>query len=320
MRRWLSLALLCLSSLAAAHDSNLLLSAQAKAWLDSLDAQKASAAFPYDHSARTAFKWVPGLRAGIRLDAMSDAQRHELRDILREILSEKGAIKVDAIIATEAALAVIERSPGHRNPGKYYTAIFGEPGADKWMLRFEGHHLSVNLSFRQNTLVSATPLFLGVNPETILSGPDKGLRAMAAEVDLARALFLSLSEEQRALAGDSKEWFAGFLTDAGSRRAEMGEPAGILVSELSLAQQDQFKLLVGAYVETIGVDFSAQYLSDIWASEWQALRFFWRGSAEKGENYYYRIAGKRLLIEHETQSGDDHIHAVWRDASQDFDL
>jgi len=33
----------------------------------------------------------------------------------------------------------------------------------------------VNLSFEGDTLTSATPLFLGANPETIPTGPDKGL-------------------------------------------------------------------------------------------------------------------------------------------------
>jgi hypothetical protein len=305
---------------ALSHDAEASVSAQVETWLQSLGALKSSAAFQYEDRARTAFKWVPGLRAGVRLDSLDERQRHELRDILRALLSRDGAIKIDAIIATEAALAVIERAPEYRNPGKYYSAVFGTPGSDKWMLRFEGHHLSVNLSFRQDTLVSASPLFLGVNPETVTSGPDKGLRAMAQEVDLARALYRSLNSKQQEQAGDSEEWFSGFLTDAGSRRANLGAPSGISALELNPDQALILKNLIESYVGTIHDGFSHAYLEQLWQSEWRALRFYWRGSSAQGDDYYYRISGDRLLIEHETQSGDSHIHAVWRDAKLDFDL
>ena len=39
----------------------------------------------------------------------------------------------------------------------------------------------------------------------------------------------------------------------------------------------------------------------------------------RGEgSYYYRIAGREILIEHDGRSGGNHIHAIWRDIVRDF--
>lgn len=302
-----------------AHLDDRAISLQVADWLGGLEqAGVEGVHFAFDDSERFQFTWLPGRRAGVRLDTLSDKQKNDLRTIFLHVLSEKGANKIDAIIATEAALAVITNSPEYRNPGKYYTAVFGKPGAGLWALRFEGHHLSVNLTFRGDELISATPLFLGANPETIPVGPDKGLRALKAEVDLARELVNALNEEQRARAGSSEEWFAGFLSDPGQRRADISKPAGISINELNQAQQKIMMNLIAAYVETIHEGFAQAYLREEVKRNRALLRFFWKGSAEKGGNYYYRISGGNLLIEQETQGDDSHIHAIWRDAQKDF--
>lgn len=51
------------------------------------------------------------------------------------------------------------------DPGAYYFAVFGYPGPGPWGLRFEGHHLSLNLTYNADEMISGTPLFLGSNPE-----------------------------------------------------------------------------------------------------------------------------------------------------------
>ncbi len=303
----------------AAHSSDLPVDVQARVWLESLPvAARGRTAFAFEDPERFRFRWTPGRREGVRLDELDDGQRAALRDLLRTVLSEAGARKVDAIIATEAALGVIEGAPDYRDPSKYWTAVFGEPGPQAWALRFEGHHLSVNLTFRGADIVSATPLFLGANPERVPDGPDAGLRALAAEVDLAWALHDGLEPDRRAVARGSDEWFGGFLTSAGERRAALGKPAGIPATDLSPAQQAQLRRLIAAYVDTVAPAYAAPYLERAFEEEWPHLRFHWSGAKARGGSYYYRIAGRRLLIEHENRSGGTHIHAVWRDAERDF--
>ncbi len=302
-----------------AHSNQGNISQQVKDWLSSLDAkQQHIVTHAFEDPERFEFTWLPGRRAGIRLDALDEKQKSGLRKIFNFILSDQGVVKVDAIIATEAALAVISNSPEYRNPDHYYTAVFGEPGKHLWSLRFEGHHLSLNFTFQQDELISATPLFVGANPETIPVGPDKGLRALEDEVDLGRKLFKSLSKAQKEQAAASNEWFKGFLTNPGARRAKLGKPAGIVATKLSQEQQALLKSLISIYINNIRHEYSEQYLQAKVDADWSSLYFFWRGEADPGEEYYYRIQGSNILIEHETQSNDTHIHAIWRDVKEDF--
>jgi len=312
-------ASLVLSFITAAHPTDVPMDAQMRAFLEELPPDvRVNTTFAYDDPERFRFRWTPGRREGVRLDALDDDQKHALQDFFRTVLSDAGVRKVDAIIATEAALGIIEGSPDYRDPSKYWTAVFGRPGPDAWGVRFEGHHLSINLTFRGAEIVSATPLFLGANPETVPSGPDAGLRALGAEVDLAWAIYESLDTQQRARARGSDEWFEGFLTSAGERRADLGKPAGIPVAELTQDQQERLRRLIAAYVDTIAPRYAVPYLEQVFEQEWPSLRFYWSGAEARGDSYYYRIAGTRLLIEHDNRSRATHVHAVWRDADSDF--
>ena len=313
--------MLCLLAVAtgSAHPTDEPVDAQMRAFLNSLPADvRARTAFAFDDAERFRFRWTPGRREGVRLDELDTSQEHRLKELLRSVLSDAGVRKVDAILATEAALGVIENAPEYRDPSKYWTAVFGQPGPGGWGLRFEGHHLSVNLTFRGGTMISATPLFLGANPERVPSGPDAGLRALAAEVDLGWSLYESLSLSERESARGSDEWFPGFLTSPGDRRVDLGKPSGIHASALSEDQQRRMRELIAAYVDTIAPDYAAPYLERAIEEEWPAIRFFWSGADAPGDGYYYRIAGQRLLIEHDNRSGGTHVHAVWRDAEHDF--
>ncbi len=310
-------ALLLPSALAKAHEGTPV--EAATAFLDSLSAEQRQSTFhAFDDRQRFAFRWTPGRRPGVDLAALSPDSLAALRHLLTTVLSDRGALTVDAILATEAALGVIEGRPAYRDPELYYTMIFGEPGAEHWGLRFEGHHLSINITFSGQNAISGTPLFLGTNPETIPSGPDQGLRAMAPQVDLAWALYDALDTQQQAAARDKGEGFGGFLTRAGSLSAPDSPPVGIAWSELSEAQQELLLKLAVSYIDTLDQRLSQPALAALIAEETPALHFFWEGAETKGGAYYYRIAGPRLFIEHDAFSGGTHIHAIWRDRADDW--
>ncbi|MGH1349740.1 MAG: DUF3500 domain-containing protein [Methyloligellaceae bacterium] len=275
--------------------------------------------FSFEDRERFNFFWTPGSRKGLTLGEMEEKQKEALKHVFQTILSDKGQKQVDAIIAAEAALGVIEDSRNYRNPDKYYITIFGTPSdSATWGLRFEGHHLSINMTFQGNTIISASPLFIGTNPETIPAGPDKGLRPLKGEVDLAFKLYNTLSAKEREIARGSREWFGGFLTSPGERRASLGKPAGIEVSKLPEKTQERVKDLIAVYVGTFSSRFSEKYLQEIYEKELPYLRFYWSGGEKPNQNYYYRIAGKKLLIEHDAMSRGTHIHAAWRDLDIDF--
>ncbi|MDE2700879.1 MAG: DUF3500 domain-containing protein, partial [Gemmatimonadota bacterium] len=47
--------------------------------------------------------------------------------------------------------------------------------------------------------------------------------------------------------------------------------------------------------------------------------FAWAGGVNRGEGHYYRVLGSTFLAEYDcTQDEANHIHAVWRDLTNDF--
>lgn len=273
----------------------------------------------YDDPERFAFRWTPGRRSGITLGTLNARQNDALKTLMHHVVSHAGQERVDAILAAEAALGVLTNSPGYRDPKLYYTSVFGAPGQGRrWGLRFEGHHLSINMTFDGDRIVSASPLFLGSNPETIPEGPDKGLRPLGKQVDLARQAYAALTSDQKKLARGSNEWFAGFLTSAGSRRVKLGKPAGVQVAGSTAETQKHVRALVGDHVRTITERYSDSYMEWFLREEWPTLYFFWTGGVGAGETYYWRLQGSRFLLEHDGLEGGRHIHSIWRDAKEDF--
>ena len=177
------------------------------AWLGGLDAgQRERATYPFDSPERSVWDYRPGERGGLALADMSTDQRHAAMTGVRAALSERGAAEVASIIALEAVLGALERERGRdgwicRDPERYWFAVFGEPAAvTPWSWRVGGHHVAIQLTVADDSIVGSAPSFLGANPAVVPSGPTAGQRALSGEEELARALVDGLSTEQRAIA------------------------------------------------------------------------------------------------------------------------
>ena len=95
------------------------------------------------------------------------------------------------------------------------------------------------------------------------------------------------------------------------------EPKGISVTSFDDVQSSAFDELIRAYLYRLPDELADEQLRLVEA-ERAHLKFAWAGSAERYEPHYYRIQGKRLLIEYDkTQRGANHIHTVWRDLAND---
>lgn len=95
-------------------------------------------------------------------------------------------------------------------------------------------------------------------------------------------------------------------------------PKGAAIANLNSAQQSAFMELMDAYLDRLPEALADQQKALV-AEEIDSLHFAWAGSAERYEPHYYRIQGRRLLIEYDnTQRGANHIHSVWRDLENDF--
>ncbi|MES2441009.1 MAG: DUF3500 domain-containing protein [Verrucomicrobiota bacterium] len=295
--------------------------AAAEKFLTTLDApQKAKAALPFAGDERENFRFTPRDRAGLPLKEMTDAQREAAMALLDSALSEKGKLKVTQIMTLESILAEIEKNPTYRDNGKYYVSVFGTPGDVKgWGWRFEGHHLSINLTIIGDKVVSGTPTFMGSNPgEVRVEGKHKGLRVLAAEEDLARALVTTLIAD-----GKSTVVFTGKppseIISAENRTATALEPVGLTADDMTATQREALLTLIAEYTGRYRSEIAAADLAKMKAAGIEKIRFGWAGGTKPGEAYYYRIQGPTFLMEAANiQNNANHLHATWRDFTGDF--
>src|SRR3954470_11934914 len=176
------------------------------AFLQSLPAElRKRASFPIDSPERTQWYFVPRERVGVPLLELDDPQSEMLGPVLASALSPEGLLEARGVLKHENILRRVETEAGidatRRDPGKYYISAFGDLKAGSpWSWRFEGHHLSINVTHvpgLPNIPTIIAPVFVGANPARVLSGPQTGYRLLAAEEDLGRELVTSLSDTHR---------------------------------------------------------------------------------------------------------------------------
>jgi hypothetical protein len=285
--------------------------------------RRASILRAQDDTERENWTYWPTERVGLELDLMTAEQKLLVHDLLLSVLSARGHLKVAQIMQLEQILALLEQGGLPRGVGHYKLVFFGEPSrSDPWGWRFEGHHVSVNVSIAAGT-VAVTPSFLGSNPAEVRTGTLAGLRVLAAEEDLGRELVMSLSDNQRARAIVSAQAPNDILTGNVNRpRSEWGawrvtlEPQGIPVRELNEAQQLWVRRILEEVAASYRPEVSAAYLRAIDVAE---LSFAWMGSTERRAAHYYRLQGPDFVFEYDNvQNNANHIHTVWRSRSGDF--
>lgn len=288
-------------------------------FLAALDApQRAKAIFAFEDTERSNWTYVPAERGGLPLREMTGYQRHLASALLSAGLSQTGYIKVVTIMSLEDVLRVLENDDGEkRNTEKYYFSIFGTPSeTGVWGYRVEGHHVSQNYTVAGGRVVDA-PSFFGANPALVHEGPRAGLRTLAAEEDLGRALIASLNEEQRAIAIVDPVAYRDILTAASRKAALEGQASGLAAARMTGAQLDRLMELLAEYVHNVPLAMAAQRERQI--EQAAAIHFAWAGGIERGQPHYYRVQTPSFLVEYDnTQNGANHVHAVWREFTGDF--
>lgn len=288
----------------------------ARALLDAAGASRDRVALAFEGGERENWGYVPRSRRGLALGDMTDAQRRATWALLDSALSPRGREKVDGILRIEPILGEIEGNRGFRDPGRYHVAVFGDPrSGGAWGWRFEGHHLSLNVT-EVDGQVATTPAFLGANPARVPRGPHRGLRVLAAEEDLGRALFVSLDPAQRRRALIATSAPADIVTEA-SRRVSLARLEGLPARDMSPAQRAALFRLIEVYAHDFRPDLARAHLDRIRAAGDDRVYFAWAGSAEPNQSHYYRIHGPTHVIELDNRGGN-HIHTVFRDLANDF--
>ena len=285
--------------------------------------ERSAASFAFDDPGRMRWTYVPRARIGIPLRAMDDGQRAAAFALLGSGLSERGTRLAHGVIDLEGILRGIEGAgsfwAGGRDPGLYFLALFGEPGGPQpWGWRFEGHHLSVNVTELGPHGQIVAPLFVGANPARVPSGPREGFRLLAAEEDLAFELLQLLEPGQRARALIAERTFGDIVTRSDPVVKPMAF-AGLPAGEMTDVQQRQLRQLLAWYAGRMADDAASAQLQRVEDAGFERLHFAWAGAQQPGRPHYYRIHGPTVLVEYDnSQGGANHIHTVWRDLENDF--
>jgi hypothetical protein len=286
------------------------------------------AAFAFDDAEREDVRYAPLFLDGARHGELDPEAAARVDELLATSLSPSGLAKVRRIRALEAAVARKDRGrafglgglvAGFRDPGRYFVALFGEPGAGSpWGFRYEGHHLSLNVTLAPGGVPTVTPLFLGAEPRIVPHGwPEAGAQVLRDEEELARALHAALPDRLRGRA--TLPWAGdrgGMLGQV--RRVALGEARGVARGELPPQAAARLDALVEVFLAHFPDPIAAVRRAEIDAAGRDALRFAWAEAQDPPGAFYWRIQGPRTLIEVDNTTDGDHVHAVWHDVAGDF--
>jgi hypothetical protein len=288
----------------------------ANRFLATLDeGRRAQATYAFsDEAERTRWHWTTPRgfpRNGLPLNALQAEQHDAALALLEAGLSPAGMQKSLDIMSLQVDLG--------NDPELYYVTVFGTPGGNEpWGWRFEGHHLSVNVTELGPHGPIVAPLFMGANPARVPSGPREGHRLLAAEEDLAFELLQMLDPQQRARATIAEQTFGDIVTRSDPTVRPMAF-VGLPATEMTIAQQRQLRRLLEVYAGRMADSSASRQLHRVEDAGFGRLHFAWAGAHQPGTPHYYRIHGPTVLVEYDnTQGSANHIHTVWRDLENDF--
>jgi hypothetical protein len=289
--------------------------------------------YGFEDEERFDLRLAPFRLDGLALRDMSSEQRANLWQAVDAPLSSVGREKIRTIMSLEREVARAEREAGtlgrlaawamDRDPEAYYLTLYGEPGSDAaWGYRFDGHHVSLNVTAVPGELPAVTPLFLGGQPRRVPEGWERaGLQVLAEQEDLARSLYSALDSSSRVAASLPYAGDRDLMLGTARRMAELPTGRGVARADLVPAQQASLNALLESYLGLLDPELAAARRAEIDLDGRDEIRFAWAGDAQPGAPHYYRLQGPSFLIEFDnTLEGADHIHVVWRDPRRDYGM
>ncbi|WP_338784432.1 DUF3500 domain-containing protein [Streptomyces sp. DG1A-41] len=205
----------------------------------------------------------------------------------------------------------------------YFLAFLGTPSADgTWQLHFGGHHLAVNITYKDGKVSGASPFFTGVEPTSWTADDGTTYEPLARFRNGMLALTGSLSTEQLAKAKLSESFNDVLLgPDEDGQFPETKE--GIKASELSPKQQKLVLEAIHPWVAGVD-DATAKKLMKTYARELKETYISYSGGTGLDtQGDYVRIDGPSVWIEFVCQNGfvyqdKVHYHTVYRDHTRDY--
>jgi Protein of unknown function (DUF3500) len=310
------------------------MTATAEKFLDSLTKeQKAKAAFAFDDKERTNWNFVPlqdkgkPTRKGLTIEEMNAEQKEMALALVKSGTSTDGYTKATTIMSLESILHELEKNGANvRNPGWYFFTLFGTPGKKgDWGWRVEGHHLSLNYTFKDGKLVATTPAVFGANPAKVMNGDaKKGLRTLPESEDTARDLYAALDDEQKKMATQPKQFPE---IEQAKAKPTVGDPVGLPAGKMNEKQRGLLMRLLESYADRMPPEAAKRELAAVKEAGIEKVYFaFHRDDDKPGQPWTYRVQGPTFVIEFVDVQADsannpaNHIHSAWRNVKGDFGL
>ena len=279
--------------------------------------------YDFNDPQRLVWQYWPAPRVGLSLEQMGSEQKNIAHDLLKTALSTTGYFRTLQVMQLEQVLDMLETGALPRSLDHYILTFFGTPTmSEPWGWRFEGHHVSINVTVTPDG-VNLIPSFFGSNPAQILSGPMAGVRVHGNIEDTARQLVQSLDAGQKEITiiadQPPNEIFATHLrvaTDQWEAWRDTLLPEGIYIGGLNEMQQTWAQRILDEVFGNFHAPLTSSYENSFDIAD---LRFLWMGSTERGEPHYFRIQGETFIYEFDNVQDDgNHVHSVWIDKESDF--
>ncbi|MEU6194787.1 DUF3500 domain-containing protein [Streptomyces sp. NPDC047061] len=299
----------------------------AEAFVDTLDSdQQSEALLDFTEANATAWSNLPcgsTCRVGIELSTLSDTQLTAAKAVLKAAAgttADTGYDQITQILAADDKLG--ETASGYGS-GNYYLAFLGTPSTTgTWQLHFGGHHLAVNLTYKDGEVEGTTPFFVGVEPSSWTADDGTSYAPLDGMRDAMLAMVDSLSSDELAEA-ELSESFSDVLLGPDDDGAFPTTKEGLSVGDLTDAQQQLVLDAIEPWVDVADDTTAASTLST-YKSELDETYISYSGTtALDTQGDYVRIDGPGVWIEFVCQDGvvytsQIHYHSVYRDHNTDY--
>ncbi|MEM8622225.1 MAG: DUF3500 domain-containing protein [Pseudomonadota bacterium] len=292
-------------------------------WLDMLDeAQRRTARFDFDSATRRRWNYMLGARFanGLALENMTPPQKDAARDVLATVLSAEGLEIAENIMLQQDILRdELRKGSRDRNRERFSLQIYGTPSAtEPWSWRWEGHHLTITLTMVRDKVVSMTPKAFSSEPNTVPSGPYRGMVVLENET-LGRALYAELDGSLRRAATLRDRSYGNILLKPG-QEDRLGAPEGLALGDMPQPQAEKLRRLLALYMtDHLAGPLAALQEDRLAGEDTAAIRFGWAGANREDESIYYRLQGAGFAIEFATLRGQpQHHHTVVHDHAHNF--
>ena len=248
------------------------------------------------------------VRQGVSLEEMTEDQRDAAFDLLRVSLSARGLRLSRDIMKTDQTLRELNNDILRYGEEKYFFTVMGIPSREEaWGWQLDGHHLVINY-FVLGDQVVMTPVFLGGEPVVTESGKYQGNAILQEEQDQGLALLKSLSDDQRTAAILRPDKTVNNILAEANQDNRIVDYAGVSVSVLSTAQQQQLLELVDSFVSNMREGHARVRMDEV-ERHLDETYFAWIGGTDDDAVFYYRIHSPVILIEfdHQRPVGTRHL-------------